>query len=157
MSDMGDAGAAWHREKGNRSDDHDEVFGWHGENKEHQNRGVGVIEGKRHEEAVDGARGPDGDRNVGWLAKREREEPSDDGCHTCTGTGDRVKTQEVCRPPQSFELDSEHPEDEHVEKDVPNATVQKHIGHGLPEAEASQDSFRAQAKDLDEESMERWH
>ena len=115
MGDMGDAGAAWHREKGNRANNHDEVFSRYRKHKEHQDRGVGVIEGKGHEKAVDGAGGSDGDRNVGGLAEREWEEPGDDGGYARAGTGDRVKAQEVCRSPQAFELDAEHPEDEHVE------------------------------------------
>ena len=52
--------------------------------------------------------------------------------------GDEVELQEVARPPDPLQLSPEHPQRQHVEHDVEDPAVQKHVGGELPDPELVQ-------------------
>ena len=81
-----------------------------------------------------------------WHLAREleRQQRKHDRQHACTDAGDEIELQEILRPPDAFELGTEHPQRQHVEHNVKDPAVQEHVGDELPDPEIAKDERRMQ-------------
>jgi len=77
------------------------------------------------------------------LREPERQQREDHREQTGAHPGHEIKLEKVPGAPDSLELGPEHPQREHIEYDVEDATVQEHVGRKLPDPERPHDEDRS--------------
>ena len=108
---------------------------------------VGKQDGVREENAVPGARGPDDGRVEGEEEAEER----------AAETADEIVVQKPVAAPHALEGGSEHPDDEHVEDEVPDAPVHEHVRDDLPDVALRNDEARGEPENIDERGLREDH
>ncbi len=148
MGGVGDAaaGSAHRRQQRDRADDHHEVLRRNREDEVQQDRPMRKIAGVGEQDPVHRARGADGQRVVQLIRERERQERAQHRRQCRADAGDEIELHEEPAAPHPFQLHAEHPQREHVEKDVEDPAMQKHVGDGLPEGKIFDDVRRPQAQ-----------
>ena len=135
------------REERNRAHDGDEDLRRNREQQIHVDRPVRKIQRIRQQEAVNGAGcANDVAVEIQLLREPERQQRKQHRQDAGADPGDEIELEKVARSPDSLELGPEHPQGQHVEEDVEDAAVQKHVRGELPQPELVQDERRHEPK-----------
>src|SRR5262249_28624887 len=70
----------------------------------------------------------------------------DHNANSSADSTEKVESQKTPGSPRLFQFSAEHPEREHVEQNMPDAAVKKHVGDQLPYEQQLHHSFRVQGK-----------
>jgi len=118
----------------------------HGENEEDEHGGFGEEHPEGRQEAVDCPRCPDGEAVPGKNA----------GADCGANTTDEIVGSEFFAPHGFFNWPAEHPEGEHIEENVGQVFMEKHVGDKLPELEPHRGFSRVESQEGREPSVKQY-
>src|ERR1700719_4394366 len=130
---------------------HDRHVGTHGNGygkRDQPDAAVGKEYRVGDENSENRAGGADGGNVRGRLAKKDRNRFYEDFDNSRAHTAQEEIIEKAALAPHQLEIASEHPQHEHVEENMQQATMQKHVRKGLPDAEAMSNRGRNQPEDL---------
>ena len=141
------AGGTEGREKLDGGHDRDEgAHGNHDGEGEEPDLAIGKEDGIGDENAEDGPGSADGWDIGRMLAPENRQAFYEYDDKTGTNAAEKEVIRETLLTPDELEFTTEHPEHEHVDKEMPKAAVEKDVSNGLPDAQAGNDAARNQAE-----------
>ena len=76
------------------------------------------------------------------LCETERQQREEHGQRAGADAGDEIELQEVASAPDAFQLRAEHPQRQHVEQNVEQPAVEKHVRPELPDPEVPKHEHR---------------
>src|ERR1700687_5262297 len=130
---------------------HDRDVGTHGDRygkREEPDAAIGKEHRVGDENSENRARGADGGNVSGRLAKKDRNRFHEDFDNARAHAAQEEIIEKAALAPHQLEVATEHPQHQHIQENMQQATVQKHVREGLPDAEAMSDRRGNQPEDL---------